>query len=343
MLDLLYHYTNTAGLEGIISNNNIRATHVAFLNDWTEFREAFTERYVRVLLDSLSACLPPNRPGVIDGVLSNRLQEILQIISGESVLDKEKSEAFVCSFTGASAEKTGEAAKLDDPGDRLSQWRGYTPGGQGFSLGFDKTRLKDCAEFDNTNAKATLQECIYREEDKNFLFKELGRKAALRFNELQQSDSPIPDWFMTSLPNPSEEYKRICSCFLKALSEATASYFTAAARIKHFGFREENEWRVILLATRGALSPAEKDGKRIERVKFRDGQFGRTPYIEIPFDLSLPERSPLRRIVVGPGPYQEEAVDFVELLLLNKKIEVLTPSSTEGVEVSKSPIPFRYA
>jgi hypothetical protein len=46
---LLYHYTSEQGLLGIIGNDNIRATHIRFLNDSTEFREAFTEKYVRIL------------------------------------------------------------------------------------------------------------------------------------------------------------------------------------------------------------------------------------------------------------------------------------------------------
>ena len=42
MRDVLYHYTTEAGLTGIVESDTIGATDVHFLNDWTEFRVAFT-------------------------------------------------------------------------------------------------------------------------------------------------------------------------------------------------------------------------------------------------------------------------------------------------------------
>jgi hypothetical protein len=129
---------------------------------------------------------------------------------------------------------------------------------------------------------------------------------------------------------------------LESLSRATARFFTTAARIKNIGFREEREWRVIFQATKAALSPVEKWGERIEIVKFREGQFGRTPYIEIPLRLAETATSPLRRIVVGPGSRKEDAKRMVELLLLNQGIEVLAPGG-KGVEIATSLIPFRSA
>ena len=129
MRDLLYHYTTEAGLTGIVGSDRNRATDIRFLNDWTEFREAFTESYVRRLLDSFRASLPADLPAearlVIDGMIPRRAAEILEII----LASESANETFVCSFTSASPQETG------DPGDRLSQWRGYASATQGFSLG----------------------------------------------------------------------------------------------------------------------------------------------------------------------------------------------------------------
>jgi hypothetical protein len=41
-------------------------------------------------------------------------------------------------------------------------------------------------------------------------------------------------------------------------------------------------------------------------TKFRKGQFGETPYLEIPLGLAKPESSPLRRIVVGPSSHKDD-------------------------------------
>ena len=151
MRDLLYHYTTEAGLTGIVGSDRIRATHIRFLNDWTEFREAFTESYVRRLLDSFRASLPADLPAearlVIDGMISRRAAEILEII----LASESANETFVCSFTSASPQETG------DPGDRLSQWRGYASATQGFSLGFDKSLLTEAVEINNRKARARCQ------------------------------------------------------------------------------------------------------------------------------------------------------------------------------------------
>ena len=327
MHDLLYHYTSEPGLIGIVENDNLRATHVRFLNDWTEFREAFAEDYVRQLLDSFRASLPEDLPPdaitVIDGIISRRAPEILEIISGSD----SANETFVCSFTSSLPQEAG------DPGDRLSQWRGYASAGQGFSLGFDKTLLKNCVEINNPKAKASLEECIYNDAEKTAFFENMGRAAASRFNDLKQSNAQVPSTFVTVRPDASGEYKRSAYYFLDSLSRATAAFFTTAARIKHVGFQEEHEWRVIFQAKKDALAPVEKGGKRIEIVKFRDGQFGRTPYIDIPLGLADAQTSPLRRIVVGPGRHKEDVKRFVELFLLNRGIQ--------GIEVSTSIIPYR--
>jgi hypothetical protein len=125
-----------------------------------------------------------------------------------------------------------------------------------------------------------------------------------------------------------------------ALSQVTSRLFGAAARVKNPGFQEEREWRVIFQADKGALAPTDDSRGRIEIVKFRDGPFGRTPYIEIPLRLTEPG-SPLRRIVVGPGALKDSKKSYAELLLLNRGIQVSDPSNGTGVKVVTSSIPYR--
>jgi hypothetical protein len=335
---LLYHYTSEQGLLGIIGNNNIRATHIRFLNDWTELREAFTEKYVQILVDSFRVGLPKhfdeNARRIMDGMLSERNNaKILDIIESP----KSTNETFVCCFT-ASAGTSRQPG--EDPGDRLSQWRGYSHSEQGFSLGFDEDLLRKRIELDNPHAKAALLRCVYGNEERTLFFKELGNAASIRFNALRASNEPVPGSFITVRPNASEEYRKLNYYFSKSLSGATAAFFTKAAQIKHIGFREECEWRVVFQARRDALFPVDKTGKHLEIVKFRDGQFGRTPFIEIPLGLTEPETSPLRRIVVGPGTHKDDVKRSVELLLLSHGIQV-RPDKEKGVEIATSLIPYR--
>lgn len=83
---------------------------------------------------------------------------------------------------------------------------------------------------------------------------------------------------------------------------------------------------------RGSLKELSKD-----LVKFRKGQFGLTPYYEI----LLPDISPLRRIVVGPGAHKEDNKHSVERLLQMHGIQVRQPGTTDGVVVDTSLIPYR--
>jgi hypothetical protein len=50
--DLLYHYTSEAGLRGIIESDRIWAAHIRFLDDYTEFRQAFRDEYVEALTNA---------------------------------------------------------------------------------------------------------------------------------------------------------------------------------------------------------------------------------------------------------------------------------------------------
>jgi hypothetical protein len=205
---LLYHYTSEAGLRGIIENDSIWATDIHFLNDWTEFSHVFNEETLGPFVESFLEALPPDidkdaRQVTLDRVLSKRnFPRLLSIIEGLPPYGKPK-EAFVCSFTA-------DAIADGNPGDRLSQWRGYLHSSQGFSLGFDRTVLKQQIETQNSpDATAGLVKCIYDDEEKLSLFVNMGRAAATEFIAFRGSGEVVPKWFRTNHPNPSDEYIRM--------------------------------------------------------------------------------------------------------------------------------------
>lgn len=91
-----------------------------------------------------------------------------------------KRSGFVCSFTSSLQDGF-------DPGDRLSQWRGYSRSSQGFSLGFEKEPLKKQVAIDNPGAKASVLECIYEDTGAEFsFFQEMGHNAAARVIRLSR-------------------------------------------------------------------------------------------------------------------------------------------------------------
>ncbi len=216
-IGLLYHYTSEMGLQGIIESDRIWATHVRFLNDYTEFRQAFNVVYVEALTEAFREGLPADIDStarlVIEGLVSKRNHAgILKMIedSGWAI------DAFVCSFT--TLPQPGP-----DPGDRLSQWRGYSNSAQGFSLGFDKGLLEKQVKLDNPGAKAEVLECIYEDAEKLSFFQEMGRNASARFNERWlQGSEPVSLGFTTINPAAAEKYRKASSYFLNSLAEATA-------------------------------------------------------------------------------------------------------------------------
>lgn len=111
--ELVYHYTDAAGLKGMLENGKIWATDHRFLNDKNElvhFRSAAN--------DTLK--------GVMEKASSERTKALCR-----------------------SALRYGEMAwtydnfifSLSQEADDLSQWRGYAREGRGFTLGFDAAEL----------------------------------------------------------------------------------------------------------------------------------------------------------------------------------------------------------
>lgn len=107
--DLLYHYTTLEGLIGIISGKSIRATHVRYLNDISEIRNAFSAENIEALIGELC-------PG-LDAPTVKNLRALM-------VPNEDRYDAFIVSFTDDAAAPETNQRQI---GDRLSQWRGYPP------------------------------------------------------------------------------------------------------------------------------------------------------------------------------------------------------------------------
>ena len=106
----IYHYTNDAGLRGILESGKIWITDVFNLNDPTELKHG-----VVTALDILKAEADNGKPEVkyFFGEMSAMLEGDIERIA----------HFFVCCFS------------LD--GDDLGQWRAYADNGKGYALGFD--------------------------------------------------------------------------------------------------------------------------------------------------------------------------------------------------------------
>jgi hypothetical protein len=118
---ILYHYTDSAGLLGMLQHNVIWTTEYRFLNDRSEIDH--TQSMVREILDDRIA---KNSDGDLSRFYARALHELSTPRDTEQVF-----------FFSLSEER-----------DSLSQWRGYARDGCGFTLGFDLHVLANTAEDD---------------------------------------------------------------------------------------------------------------------------------------------------------------------------------------------------
>lgn len=108
-----------------------------------------------------------------------------------------------------------------------------------------------------------------------------------------------------------------------AISEFAGKILFQSSVIKHAGFEEENETRLIVIFVDGVSD--------CNLIDFRPGHMGQTPYIKIP--LGIVENLSLSRIVSCPSASQEQAFAALRIRL--------SQMGLRRVEVVPSKIPYR--
>lgn len=188
--DLLWHYTTQEGLLGIIGSEEVWATHILYLNDDEELRFG-----LKVVLEVISqADGQPLNAMLVE--LHNWLIEVQADLT-----------LFPATFVFSLTEK----------GDLLSQWRGYTQPGNGFSIGFDSKWLATRAA--STNGAWHFGACFY------------GVDRARRYIM-----DAIEGALALARKNGSDERLR----YLRS------SIVRIVPLIKHEAFDEEREWRLVI-------------------------------------------------------------------------------------------------
>jgi hypothetical protein len=143
---LLFHYTSSLGLMGIIKSNKIWTTKIHYLNDKSELQLAF--EYIRNEIESQNKGIDKTRT-------DEELNNMIEALNSIGVIN-----VSVASFT--------------EFGDQLSQWRGYCEIGQGYSIGFNGQKLMDhVAKSENYR----LVPCVYDEKKHLQMVKEFVNSA----------------------------------------------------------------------------------------------------------------------------------------------------------------------
>jgi hypothetical protein len=272
-LGLLYHYTDARGLMGILDSQTLWATNIHYLNDSQEFDYARTVAN-KVILQRAEAAS------------DRREKEVLTFI-GQLGPAGVAPRVFVTSFS--------------EEGDLLSQWRGYCPSGDGYSIGFEAKDLRNEAMMQ----RFFLAPCLYDDESQDKAIEQV-------LDAFMKSSS-----WIRALEHPEDDDSR--RAVILAWSDILLPW---AATIKHRGFREEWEWRLVSpLIPWGDPQCLVRVGRSmlIPYVKFNLVAFG--PYI------------PVKEIIIGPTPHMWLAIQALGSLLDSKR---------ESKSLSETPITIHY-
>jgi len=301
----LYHYTTSVGLTGILTSHSLWASDVRYMNDASEL--------------SYAAALIADEVGHVFGAVADaQLQPVLPNV-----------QAFANIFEYGGLRPF--CACLCEEGDLLSQWRGYTAGQIGYSLGLD-LRLPNIAI--DLPPNTFLRKVVYDECEQRSWVRRITETWLTAASTLLDSGRGL-------VPTDLFPYPAIWT-LQEALAEQQLCF-------KNPGFSEEREWRLIKLVDiqeelrlvehrltqarlerlnetleqQGIKSPPilrswpRTNAEGIE-IKFRQASMGFIPYIELRLKQRagvFTDRLPLESVVQGPTPNVALAFESLAMYL----------------------------
>lgn len=206
----LFHYTDLAGLRGILASRSFWLTHAFALNDPSElgYGVALVDREIH---DVLAAHVPDTPAHQALTVLRTSVQNAFGLLH----------HAFLTSFC--------------EDGDLLSQWREYGARGGGYAVGIrvsDQTHL-GVPDTDYENPNPYFRKVLYDPAEQQRLVRTfLDAYVIAVANAMQGSARGL---------HPEE--RPVAPVWMA--SHAANYFFDLAVSFKHPAFEEEQEWRLI--------------------------------------------------------------------------------------------------
>jgi hypothetical protein len=373
--DLVYHYTTPAGLKGIIKDRCVWATNVNHLNDASEYQHGID--FIRE--EAAVRELHPEELAPAGSEVTKFMRDCARAASIAMIQhhfqEKDYSRSVFAASFFVEPPRSTVSEEMSDAGDVLEQWRAYSQGGRGFSVGFDRYLLErrvSAKDPGTANGKTACGNCIYDTEEKKSEVDEIFRCLAPALFKLLQGSKKLVEELRHALAvelcgvaDPSaiteirhnsplataayeaaverchwtEELRPFMREMEKIFPDFAGRLIALPALMKDPSFKTEREWRIIRF-TVGAPS----------QIEFRTDKSGLVPYVEIPVsdtsDPSLITEGLIKRIVVGPfgsGTPRERdnAVAAIKMLLEKHRIRVQGPECPEGVLVQSSRVPLR--
>jgi hypothetical protein len=155
--DLLWHYTNADGFQGIVTNGTFRFSHARLLNDTTEVALGW-QRVTEELEAEIARQV--------------HLEEFYTMTKVVATSVHSNYHYFVFSLSARE--------------DSLSQWRAYGSGGAGYSLGFATGKL----DQKRTDGEFFLVKLEYDEKQHRKIIRAAIKRTRAFFNEMNRLNPP---------------------------------------------------------------------------------------------------------------------------------------------------------
>ena len=164
--------------------------------------------------------------------------------------------------------------------DKLSQWRGYAQDGKGIAIGFDKELLEGLNQISAFH---------------------------IAFGKVIYDN---PEEYVQGIVGDNIkklEYKSVGHVAL----ELSENYRMQFPFVKNPGFKEENEWRVVVCSGIGHHNIPGSNNIIFSKIKYRAANNKLIPYIEMNFEKI--KQSIIKEVLIGPKS-EVEVEDIVNLL-----------------------------
>ncbi|MEQ8267298.1 MAG: DUF2971 domain-containing protein [Parvibaculum sp.] len=312
----IYHYTDKNGLTGIIGSQQLWATRFDGLNDKSEvehFHQLLVSAVLKKAIPAALKVLPASfsarrrfeRNGGFRQVLSRDITNLLTSSHEAAFAGNEFDQAvfppFITSFC-----THDRSQPYEQKNGLLSQWRGYGKNGR-YALVLDTNALEKNLELEKSSFEYSfmqLDRVVYNNSALDFegRFNDVITHFVQTFVQFAASGD------LASVDNIAEDDNLI-------------RYISGATLLKHQGFREEQEIRVVAFPMQAAHEEKARqismeDGTALKPVK---PQFARVSgerpveYIKLFGDAC--GQLPIRRIIVGPSSDQEANFQYAKKLV----------------------------
>jgi hypothetical protein len=293
----LYHYTSPDAALSILTNQELWASSIYFMNDSSESSYAMdlAKLSLKKRIDSVKSDSVKYNDDTIDFLNIMQLSMSGNPISGSCAI----------SFT--------------ELPDALSQWRAYCPKSGGYAIGFPTVLLNDAIK-----AKEAVDP---KSNDSLSLYLRKGFKLIQCIYDPQQHKKIIDE----ALDNCIKEYSdnigsrsRVNSPYLKG-SDARSKYAIDCINylreiglgIKHEGFKEEKEWRIVY-----AFPLDNYYTDPFSLLSFRSSDKGIMNFMKFslkipkPIDAQIPHDTD-HELTIKIGPCSNPVQRWQSLMLLN--------------------------